>query len=436
MSVKKFVKGTIILTGAGILSRILGFFFKIYLSRLIGAEGMGLYQLIMPVNAIGYAIGISGFEIAVSRLTALYISQNKKQNAFTATMLALMYSLGLCIIFSVLIYLFAKPIAIGLLENINCTSLIKAVTISLPFCAIHCMVSSYFLGRENTVFPAVSQLLEQLVRIAAIYFVIEITGKSDALAGVICLVIAEIGAAIFSISYLIFTVKDKPTFNFKILKKISGKIFSTYLPISANKVILLGVQSAEIMIIPKMLVKSGLTISQALATIGVISGMCLPLILFPATLSNSIGLMLLPNVSKNKNNPDQIIKASNSSLIFSSLFGLICILIFITVGGRIGAIAFKEPQVEIYINILAWLCPFIFLSTTFKSILNALGKSSRVFANNMLSEIICIIFIVVFIPLWGIKAYLYGLLISQATNAILQIAGYCSHMKKIQSTDC
>ena len=84
MSVKKFVKGTIILTGAGILSRILGFFFKIYLSRLIGAEGMGLYQLIMPVNAIGYAIGISGFEIAVSRLTALYISQNKKQNAFTA----------------------------------------------------------------------------------------------------------------------------------------------------------------------------------------------------------------------------------------------------------------------------------------------------------------------------------------------------------------
>ena len=84
---------------------------------------------------------------------------------------------------------------------------------------------------------------------------------------------------------------------------------------------------------------------------------------------------------------------------------------------------------------MAWLCPFIFVSTTFKSILNAMGKSSHVFANNMLSESIMIICILIFIPKIGINAYMFGLLTSQCANAILQLITFSRSINRLNGNN-
>ena len=430
MSVKTFIKGTFILTLTGIITRCLGFFFKVYLSRIIGAQGIGLYQLIMPLNAVGYAIAISGFEVAVSKLTATYLAKKEPRMAYNTTLSALFYSLLISIGCCVAITRNSPVIAKYVFGNSECSSLIKTLSLALPFSSIHCMVTAYCLGQEKTLFPGLSQLLEQLIRMGSVYFIIKITKKTDASIGVICLVVGEIGATIISLTYIIFCNKKAGSFHPPALIKSAKEIFPTYFPVSGNRILLYGLQSAEILILPKMLIKSGLNYTEALSALGIISGMAIPLILFPATLSNSVALMLLPNVAKNQNNTKAIIKTGNNSLIFSILFGFGCIVFFITIGGKFGAYCFKESELTNYILILAWLCPFIFLSTTFKSILNALGKSTQVFANNMLSEVLCIIFILVCIPLWGIKAYMFGLLISQASNALLQLRSYYSLMRK------
>ena len=430
MSVKTIIKGAFILTLAGIITRCLGFFFKIYLSRIIGSEGIGLYQLIMPLNAVGYAVAISGFEVAVSKLTATHLAKKDFRGAYNATLSALFYSLLISIGCCIAITANAEFIAKYAFGNSECAPLIKILSLALPFSSIHCMVTSYCLGQEKTLFPGLSQLLEQLIRIAAVFFVIKITKKTDASVGVTGLVVGEIGATIISITYMIFVSKKSGAPCRPTILKSAKEIFATYLPVSGNRILLYGLQSLEILLLPKLLIKSELSYNEALSVLGIISGMAIPLILFPATLSNSVALMLLPNVAKNRDNTKTLLKTGNSALIFSVLFGFACIIFFITIGGKFGAYCFKEPELKNYIMIMAWLCPFIFLSTTFKSILNALGKSTHVFANNMLSEILCIIFIIVCIPLWGIKAYMFGLLISQVTNALLQLRSYHSYMKK------
>ena len=430
MSVKTFIKGTFILTIAGIITRCLGFFFKIYLSRVIGSEGIGLYQLIMPINAIGYAIAISGFEVTVSKLTASYLAKNNARKAYNTTISALIYSLLISIGVCIFITCNANFISTHIFGNSECVPLVRILSFSLPFSSIHCMVTAYCLGQEKTLFPGISQLLEQLIRMVSVYFIIKITKKTDASIGVISLVVGEIGATVISITYLLFANKKAAPSKPPALIKSAKEIFSTYFPVSGNRILLYGLQSAEIIFLPKLLTKSGLSYIEALSALGIISGMAIPLILFPATLSNSVGLMLLPKVAKNQGNTKAIIKTGNSALLFSLTFGFACIIFFITVGGKFGSYCFKEPELKNYIMIIAWLCPFIFLSTTYKSILNALGKSTQVFANNMLSEVLCIIFILVCIPLWGIKAYMFGLLINQASNALLQLRSYNSYIKK------
>lgn len=434
MSKKTFIKGAFILTLAGVITRILGFLFKIFLSRIIGAEGIGLYQLVMPVCAIAYAIGISGFEVAISRLTAVYHSHQRFKTAYFITLFSGLISLSICILCCVFIRFNADLIAKYFFHNSACAPLIRVVVLSIPFSCIHCMVSGYYLGQERTAFPALSQLAEQLIRISSVYFIIKITGQSDASTGVLSLVIGELGAAVISITCIIFARKkiltgDNEPWNFK---KHLKEISTTVLPVCGNRTALHGIQSIESTLIPFMLMQSGYTNSEALSVFGIITGMAFPIILFPATLSNSISLMLLPSVSKIKNNPDKIKKSGISALLFSLIFGFVCIVFFVTVGAPIGALCFKEEQVQIYIRIMAWLCPFMFLSSTYKSILNALGLSTKVFANNMLSEAVCIIFILL-IPRLGIKAYLFGLLLNQILNALLHIKVFKNYISSISS---
>ena len=66
----RILSGALLLTAASIISRIIGFFYRIFLSRTFGAENIGIYQLISPVMALAYSISVAGFQTAISRITA------------------------------------------------------------------------------------------------------------------------------------------------------------------------------------------------------------------------------------------------------------------------------------------------------------------------------------------------------------------------------
>lgn len=433
MSGKSFIKGTFILTAAGIATRILGFVFRIFLSRNIGAEGMGIYQLIMPVTAVCFAIGISGLEISVSRFTAYYTFRGERGNARSIAILCTFFSLILCLLCAIAVYLLSGTISAYIFHNPDCAILIRIAAASVPFSCVHCMVCSYYIGREKAGVPAMSQLFEQLVRIGTVYLMVKIYNQSgepcDAVIGAIGLIVGEIGAAIFCVSVIIFHVgKGKSGISGKSIMyglRTHGKeISSTAIPVSLNRLSLHGLQSVEAALIPLMLQSYSLSRSEALSLYGIVTGMAMPIILFPGTLSNSVSQMLLPSMSRLQDSPEKLRRGSAGAIIFSLAFGFACIIVFVTVGGRLGAYLFNEPTVETYVKILAWLCPFIFISSTFKSILHALGKTTRVFVNNMLSEIINLACVVFMIPRYGIHAYLTGLLISQSVNALLNVVGF------------
>ncbi len=431
MSKKNFIKGATILTLAGIITRIFGFVFRIYLSRLIGAEGMGLYQLVMPVLAICYAVGIAGLEVSLSRMVAACSYGNEKKNIPFIAVTCTLFSLIICCICSIGIYFLSDEIAQHVFHNDSCGLLIRIMAFSIPFSCIHTMVSSYYLGKEKTVIPALSQLFEQIIRISSVYIVsrifMESGEKYTAVIGILGLVCGEIGSCAFCITAIMshkyalssIIIKGKSTRkeNFNLIKEIAG----TSIPISFNRLSLHIMQSIEVALIPLMLQTYGFSYTKAIETFGIITGMALPVILFPSTLTNSVSVMLLPNVAREQHSHKKILKKVRYALLFSLLFGFACVVMYLTIGAPFGAYIFNESNLKIYIRIMAWLCPFMFISTTFKSILHAMGKAARVFANNMLSEILCLLCIVFLIPKMGIYAYLLGLLLSQFSNAVLNM---------------
>ena len=142
---KKFnnvIKGTLILTTAGILSKILGFFYRIYLSRCIGAAGMGLFQIVMPAAGIVFAICSSGIQTAISKFCC------DKKNDFLWLISGLLLSIPTSLILTFIVYTNADFIATRFILNEACSSLLKILSLSFPFAAFHNLHRQQILHRR------------------------------------------------------------------------------------------------------------------------------------------------------------------------------------------------------------------------------------------------------------------------------------------------
>ena len=114
-----FLQGTLLLTFAAIISRLLGFFYRIFLANTIGAEGMGIYQLIFPIYGLCFSLCASGIETAVSKLTAEKYALKKPQEAAGILKTALLLTLALSLSCSLLLHQYAEIIAKYFLKEIE-----------------------------------------------------------------------------------------------------------------------------------------------------------------------------------------------------------------------------------------------------------------------------------------------------------------------------
>ena len=193
------------------------------------------------------------------------------------------------------------------------------------------------------------------------------------------------------------------------------EMFKFSFPLTANRLLMHIFQSAEAVLVPAQLIVYGLSKSDSVSIYGILTGMAMPLILFPTALTNSLAVMLLPAVSElNLENNNKSIKSTiNKCITFCISTGVLSTAIFIFYGSYAGAIVFNQPEVRNYVCILAWLCPFIYLTVTMGSILNGLGETTATCIQNISGIIVRLIFLVILVPKYGITMYMAGLLCSQ-----------------------
>ncbi|WP_337503192.1 polysaccharide biosynthesis C-terminal domain-containing protein, partial [Clostridium sp.] len=195
------------------------------------------------------------------------------------------------------------------------------------------------------------------------------------------------------------------------------------LPLMANRLTLSFLQSLEAIFVPNQLLLSGLSRVESVSIYGVLTGMALPFVLFPSAITNSLAVVLLPAVSEAQaqNQPDKIEHTISMALRYSLYMGILCVGLFTRFGPALGETFYHNADAGRFIQILSWLCPFLYLSTTMGSILNGLGKTGTVFVHHTVSMLLTLSLVLFAIPRWGIFAYLAALLISELVLAFLHI---------------
>ena len=437
--------GTLILTATGLLSRLIGFFYRIYLSRLFGQEGMGIYQLLSPVQALAFSLTAAGYQTAISKLVAER-SAILKRPSIRPLFAGLSISLPLSLLCNVLVYFNADFIAGRILLEPRTASMLRILSFSIPFNSVHACVNGYFYGAKKAGVPAASQLIEQLTRVGCVYAV---SGYYMALGRPLTISVAILGLTVGELVSMCFSglavlicgpgkralrmfppiPEHTPSLGGSPLYK---GLLAMALPLTANRIVLNLLQSMESISIPARLRMFGYDNATALSVYGVLTGMAMPLIFFPNALTSSVAILLLPIISESFALRDM--KTVRSSVIktikYCGLMGLVCMIGFVTLGQWMGNFLFQSTLAGHFIKTLGFVCPFLYLDTTLSSILQGLGKAVDIFFMNAFCLLIRLGFVYFAIPSFGITGYLWGLLASQLLLGMLYLISLYRFLKK------
>ena len=423
------LKGTLILTAAGLLSRVIGFFYRIFLSHTIGAEQIGIHQLATPLCALCFSLCAVGIHSILSRSIAARFAEENAKASFDV----LVVGLSLALLFSgaaaYCLFRFAGPVSSLLLGEARCAPLLRLQAVSLPFACAHSCISAYYYARKRTGIPSFSQLLEQCVRVGASVLFYSVcleqgAAPSAAIAAGGALA-GELAACLFSMIALNLEF-GKYHYSLHTLSHpaaLAKNILLLSVPLTMNHVLVTILHSTESILIPGRLVVSGMDTSAALSLYGILTGMALPLIMFPSAITNSIAVMLLPSVAEDQatGHWNRISRTVESTVHYCLMLGIFFTGIFVCFGNSIGNLIFHSSDVGPFLQTLAFLCPFLYLNTTLTSILNGLGKTVLSFFENMICLGLRIIFVFCLVPIYGIQGYLWGLLAGELTASCLNL---------------
>lgn len=419
--------GTLLLTATGLFSQVVGFLYRMALSRLIGAETMGLYQLVMPVYSMLMSVTAVGLTVAVSTLSARYHALGDSGTVRLVLRRTLKSFLLLALPLGLAVAALSDPISVYLLGDAR-TRL--GVVVMVPCMLLtgvenlhkHCF---YGIGRVRP--PAAVETAEQLIRAGAVLglLIALLPRSAEETVGLIALgmVICEVFSAcaltlLFRRHWRRFPPGTPGT-------DISGKrLMSIAVPVGATSLLGTLLGSANAVLIPAKLVEGGMTLSEAMAEFGVLSGMTLPLLGLPTGFIGALCLVMVPDLSRRTAQGDKRAAGGFLDRVMSatSLLMAPAMALLTVVGPTVGRAMFKDPRVGELMLPLAGGTLLGCWQSVLSGALNGLGLQGKAARNAILSDVVQLAFTYFSVARFGLAGFAAGYAVSGLAGAGLNLA--------------
>lgn len=434
-----FVRNAAILTVAGFITRILGFVFRIILSNIIGAHGMGLFQLALPVYFIAASFLASGIPIAVSRLVAEQKAKGRYKSLPMIVWVSMAIAVSTSIIISAILFIYAKPIAANILHSPAVYYPMMVYIPALFITASSGVIRGFFQGIQNIVPQAMAQIVEQVTRMALVLsligYAVGISIEYASSIAVLGMVIGDV-AGFITLMYFYSRTLRRYQVNTSLKNKthrslenpfhIGQTIISVALPISSGRALTTLLESMDSVLIPQRLQIAGYTVEQSLTVFGQLTGMAMPLLWFPSTITMSLSVTLLPAIAEAQSlNKKEVIKYRASEAIKLTMlisFAITTILLFMPY--QIGQALYHSYETGRFLLHLSLLCIFLYVEGILASVLNGLGKQNITVANSVMCSLLRIAgtYVLVAVPGIEINGYILSLMVTVLLNTILNYA--------------
>lgn len=412
-----FIKSTLILILSGFLTKMLGFIIKVIYTRIIGEYGISLFTIATPTYSLLLTISTLAIPISISKL----VSENKGRSIRILTSAAFLI-LSINFLLILIIFLTKDFIAINLLKEPLAAPILMAFALTLPFVSISAVLKGYFAGKQNMVPHAISNILEQIVRLIIIVTILPILMKKSVMYAVLGLILLTILSEISSIIVFLFFLPKHINYKTNLLpsKKHTKDILNISLPTVSSRIIGNIGYFLEPIILTNLLLFSGYTNAYILREYGAYNAYSLALLTMPGFFIAAISTSLLPEISKfhGERNSSMVKRRIKQSLLFALLIGIFFSFIIFTFRDKLLFTLYNTTNGSDYIKILAPFFVLFYLEGVLTSALQALGHA-KITMNITLWGVILKLLVMAILSLCHIG--IYSLVIAEIINILFVV---------------
>ncbi|WP_413308539.1 stage V sporulation protein B [Bacillus sp. 1P10SD] len=419
----KFLKGTFILLIAGLITRVLGFIYRIVLARSIGEEGVGLYMMAYPTFILVVTITQLGLPVAISKNIAEAEARRDYAEIKKILVVSLAITIGLSIIITPALILLAPFLSTTLFTDQRTYYPLMAIAPALPIIAVSSVLRGYFQGRQNMRPSAISQVLEQFVRIT----IIATATKTFLPYGVEYAAAAAMGASVLgellSLIYLLTMFKLKKRFKlrknfFQFIhkgKRTFNELMEIAIPTMGSRMIGSIAWFFEPIVVAHSLALAGVVAVNATKQYGALTGYAMPLLMLPSFVTFSLATSLVPAISEanSKNNHKLIEYRLQQALRFVFLTGGLAVIVLYVLADPLMQLMYGSAKGSYFIQIMAPFFLFYYYQGPLQAVLQALNLARAAMINSLIGAVVktAVIFLLASQPAFGITGAALGIIV-------------------------
>ena len=426
MQKKLFLKNGIIMASSALAIRILAMYFRIWLSDKIGAEGIGICQLITSVYAFFALICTSGLSVTVTRLAGDQLEKGNLCQAVSLTekimLAAVLFStaLGAAMLFS------AQFLGEQFLGDIRTVPALRILAPSLPFMSFSSVLRGFFTAERKMLASASEQLIEQLTEICVCMTVFSFFSPNNltsaCLAAVSGTVAAEIVSFVWAAALYLIDIRSVG-FRREKVPSLLHRTMPVILPCTASAGLRSSMAAVESMLIPVGLRRFGTDAAGALADYGMISGMAMPVIVFPSVFILPFSTLIITELSRSAStgNKKAINRMSDRMLSSALRYSIPVMILFIFFSGRLGDLLYNSERTGKYIAALAPVVPLMYLDSVIDGMLKGLDKQTSYLICNVIDSVIRLFLTWLLLPYFGVAAVIFIIIFSELLNTSMSL---------------
>lgn len=420
---KRFFYNGILLTVVGLAVRSVGMAFNSYITRTVGAEGIGLFTLIMTVYSFAITFATSGISLTVTRLVAAAIGDGNRANVKKIMRHACAYSLIFSISASLVLLFGAEYFGIRVLSDERTVIPLRVLALSLIPIALSSVFGGYFVGVKRVARNATVQVLGQIFKIViTLFFVTHFLKYGVAYATLaLCISTTLTELLAFLVGFIQFILDRRGE---RCDAEGTGHFYDVAgmaLPLALSAYIRSALLTLEHVLIPRRLRDRGDSLSDSLSAYGILHGMALPLLTYPMAPLSSFAGLLVPEFAESmaKGEGERMRRISSEALNTTLTYACAVSVFLYIFSEELGFAIYDSFEAGRYIALMAPVIPIMYLDHVTDSMLKGIGEHVYSMWVNISDSLLSVLLVYILIPIMGISGYAVVIVVMEAFNFLL-----------------
>lgn len=420
------------LTLSNMVTGVIAFVFSIILSRELGAEGLGLYGLVMPIYGLLLTITSEGLITAISKITTLYFNRKDYRNLIRTLSTVFVFTACWAACVAILVLAAHRLMAWYIVRDPRSAQALMILCPALVFVPLSAIIKGYLYGLGKYRVSASVDIVEKLLRVVILLSTISIlkpasVGTTVAVA-YFALTMGELVSMLLLFGcyrYQRRKTAGESTGRSKSRIQLIFDVFVITVPLSINGILSSVLSAVSALILPRRLVVAGFSYSQALSEIGKFGGMALNIVTLPFIIIGSMLTVLVPELSLNISKKDYWSAEERIAQVLKMAItvGIATALVCLRIPDTLGVLFYRRNDLGDMIRFSAPICLILFVSSPTFGILNALGKQNILLKNSLINSLQSLVLTYVLAGIPALNIYGYGIsaVITAITSFILNV---------------